>query len=127
MPMDIAAAFREHTAPGYFKRIDAEYPLDCYPKRGLEGFISIKGDDGKWYPVVSESDKKAIKALQKSKEHDRFLVLPDATYSIAPEYLLYLSMVENGVINGSKVKYDYDKMHKMIQSIKPAGKKKSDS
>ena len=24
--MDIAAAFREHTAPGYFKRIDAEYP-----------------------------------------------------------------------------------------------------
>ena len=30
MPMDIAAAFREHTAPGYFKRIDAEYPLDIY-------------------------------------------------------------------------------------------------
>ena len=30
MPMDIAAAFREHNAPGYFKRIDAEYPLDIY-------------------------------------------------------------------------------------------------
>ena len=28
--MDIAAAFREHNAPGYFKRIDAEYPLDIY-------------------------------------------------------------------------------------------------
>ena len=28
--MDIAVAFREHTAPGYFKRIGAEYPLDIY-------------------------------------------------------------------------------------------------
>lgn len=30
MLMDIAVAFREHTAPGYFKRIGAEYPLDIY-------------------------------------------------------------------------------------------------
>lgn len=28
--MDIAVAFREHTALGYFKRIGAEYPLDIY-------------------------------------------------------------------------------------------------
>ena len=30
MLMDIAAAFREQSAPGYFIRIDAEHPLDIY-------------------------------------------------------------------------------------------------
>lgn len=97
--------------------MDIKYPHDYYPKSDIDGYILIKNDVGGWSPIISEGDKDGIKDLQKSKEYDRFLILPEATYSIAPEYALYMSMVENGMIDQNKVKYDYAKMHQMLQKF----------
>ena len=40
--MDIAASFREHTAPGYYKRINAEHPLDIYIGIDDNGLFSLE-------------------------------------------------------------------------------------
>ena len=107
----------DHVEFAAMDEMDVKYPHDYYPKRDIDGYILIKNDEGKWSPIVSEGDKDGIKELQKSKEYDRFLVLPEATYSIAPEYALYMSMVENGMVDQNKVEYDYAKMHQMLQML----------
>lgn len=97
--------------------MDVKYPNDYYPKCGIDGRIFIKDETGDWSPIISEGDHEGIKELQNSDEHDRFLVLPEAKYFIAPEYALYMSMVKSGMIDRSKVEYDYAKMHEIFQDM----------
>lgn len=98
--------------------MELRYPHDYYPKRDIDGYIFIKNEKGEWSPVVSESDKDGINELKKSNTYSRFLVLPDATYSITPEYALYMAMTENGIIDKDKVDFDFDKMLKMLKMLK---------
>ena len=107
----------DHVEFAAMDEMDVKYPHDYYPKCERDGCILIKNDDGEWSPIVSKGDKDGIKKLRKSKEYDRFLVLPEATYSIAPEFALYMSMMKNGMIDQSKVEYNYNKMHQMLQSL----------
>lgn len=99
-----------------YDKKDAEYPKSYYPKAELNGLILIKNDSGNWCPVLSESDKKEIKEIKESKKYDMFLVLPDAVYSVTPEYSLYMKMVEIGAIDPDKFEFDYEKMHSIVES-----------
>ena len=97
--------------------MEIKFPRDYYPKSEIDGYILIKNELGQWSPIVSEGDSEGIKNLKKSNKYDRFLILPEATYSIAPEYALYMSMAENGMIDKNNVDYDYAKMHQMLQKL----------
>jgi len=97
--------------------METKYPNEYYPKSEIDGYILIKDDADEWYPIVSDGDKEGIKSLKKSNEYNKFLILPDATYSLSPEYLLYMSMVKNGIIDEKKVSYDHDKMHSLLEEI----------
>lgn len=99
-----------------YDKKEIEFPEAYFPKAEINGRIFIKNDGGKWCPVLSESDKSGISDLRNSKEYDMFLVLPDATYSLTPEYSLYKKMVENGAIDPDIFEYDYDKMHSILES-----------
>lgn len=112
----------DHVEMSAMDEMDTRYPHDYYPKCRIDGFIMIKDDNGGWSPVVSESDTNSINDLKKSHEYDRFLVLPDAVYSLTPEFKLYLSMVKNGTIDENKVEYDYDVMHRILTDMNSADK-----
>jgi hypothetical protein len=97
--------------------MERRYPRSYYPKSDLDGDILVEGPNGEYFPVVSEGDNEAISRLKKSKEHSMFLILPDATYSLTPEYEMYEKMVKSGVLDPQKDGFDYDEMRRVVQII----------
>ena len=77
--------------------------------------IVINEKDGESYPVISESmdDSK----LKSSKTYSKFLVLPDALYSLSPECKLFMQLKEQGIIDEDAA-FDYDKYHKILEENK---------
>ena len=76
--------------------------------------IVINADDGNQYPVISESMDDT--ELKKSKTFDKFLVLPDATYTLTQECKLWMSLKEDGIINANE-EFDFDKYHALVEKI----------
>lgn len=105
----------DHVEFAAYDEIDKIYPKEYFPKTDIDGFILIHDDWGDWSPVVSESNMYAIEELRKSHDYNRFLVLPDAHYSLTPEFSLYHKMVESKLIDEHLVPFDYEKMHKIMK------------
>lgn len=97
-----------------YDEIERHYPEEYFPRADISGHILIKADFGKgieWVPVLSESSKDVKKAL-KSK-----LVLPDATYALSDEFMLYIEMKKNGLLPAD-MDFDYNVMHEKIDVLK---------
>lgn len=62
--------------------------------------IRVIAEDGIWR-AVSESDEDTIEKLKADREEKKFLVMPDAHYSLTPEYRMYLDLVKCGIISES--------------------------
>ena len=73
--------------------------------------IVINTDDGS-YPVISESMDDS--ELRKDTAFSKYLVLPDAIYSLTPEAELWMNLKKNGII-GEDAPFDFEKYHKMIK------------
>lgn len=107
----------DHVEDVAYEMIEKLYPEEYYPKATIDGFMFIKNDAGEWCPVVREGDNDGISLLKKSKEYNAFLILPEATYSLSPEYKLYIELVNGGMIDANKTPFDYDSMKKIVESI----------
>ena len=77
--------------------------------------IVINEDDGESYPVIAESMDAT--ELKKSKVYSKFLVLPDAVYSLTPECKLWMQLKEQGIIDEDAA-FDYEKYHKLVEDNK---------
>lgn len=73
--------------------------------------IVINTDDGS-YPVISESMDDS--ELRKDTAFSKYLVLPDAIYSLTPEAELWMNLKKNGIISEDSP-FDFEKYHKMIK------------
>ena len=75
--------------------------------------LVVNDDDGESYPVLSESmDDSELKA---SKAYSKYLVLPNAVYSLTPEAKLWAELKSNGIIDDD-APFDFEKYHKIISS-----------
>lgn len=72
--------------------------------------IVINTDDGS-YPVISESMDDS--ELKNDKTFIKYLVLPDARYSLTPEAKLWMDLKKNGIID-EDAEFDFEKYHKMV-------------
>ncbi len=93
------------------------YDEDFYADRDMFPQIVslvVNADDGKSYPVLSESmDASELKA---SKEYDKYLVLPEARYSLTPEAKLWMMLKDEGLI-GEDAQFDFDAYHELVTSM----------
>ena len=74
--------------------------------------IVINSDDGESYPVISESMDDS--ELKKDGTFAKYLVLPDAVYSLTPECALWMNLKKNGIID-EDAPFDFDKYHALIK------------
>ena len=95
--------------------MEKQYPSEYYPKSELVGYIYIK-HGREWYPVIGDDENEIKKLENEIKSHTitRFLSLPYARYSLTPEYEAYVKLVESGMVDASKVPFDYNKMHSIV-------------
>lgn len=99
------------------------YPDEYFPKLDVDYDTIMIKDGNSWFHVFPESKEDKIHSASGTK----FLILPECTYSIAPEYKLYLSLCEHGIIDGDATPYDRDSMSGILASIgfdKDEGKEK---
>lgn len=97
--------------------IKRDFPEEYFPKLDFDYDSFRIVESGKEYPVYPESEaKKRSNELQKGA-FDKYLVLPECMYSIAPEYKLYMSLCENGMIDGETTPYDRKKMAEILAGI----------
>lgn len=82
-----------------FDLVDTRYGYDINDEDVPYSIVDIQVivDDGV-FPVVSESETEKLKSLRADKNVSKFLVLPDAVYSISPQYKAFISMKENGLL-----------------------------
>ena len=100
------------------KAVDTEYGFsisdfedDEVPYEVVDIVIN---EDGKSYPVVSESDVASIDELKADKECKKFLVLPDALYSLTPECKMWMQLKEAGIID-EDAPFDFAKYHALVK------------
>ena len=74
--------------------------------------IVINCDDGS-YPVISESMDDS--ELKEDDAFEKFLVLPDAHYSITPECQLWLDLKKEGILD-EDAPFEFEKFHRMIEN-----------
>lgn len=74
----------------------------------------VINEDGESYPVVSESDVTSIDELKTDKECKKFLVLPDALYSLTPECKMWMQLKEAGIID-EDAPFDFAKYHSLVK------------
>ena len=74
--------------------------------------IVINSDDGNQYPVISESMDDA--ELKKSHAFEKYLVLPDARYSLTPECKLWMSLQKRGIIDANEP-FDFETYHELLE------------
>lgn len=79
--------------------------------------LVVNSPDGESYPVVSESMTDKIAVLDKDKSYTKYLVLPDARYSLTPECLLWMQLKEEGIID-EDAEFDFEKYHRMVEKQK---------
>lgn len=79
--------------------VDKKYPQEFFPDLNICSiFIYDKENKDSMYPVVSESDKKTLKKLEKSGGYEKILILPDALYRLTPAALLATELSKYGII-----------------------------
>lgn len=101
-----------------YAAMDKGFPMDCYPKAEIhEVFILDRDDKAKRYPVVRSNDADKIGELEKSKGYEKFLELPEAMYSLTPEYALFLRMQDEGLVSEGTA-FDGDKMRRLLDNVK---------
>ena len=74
--------------------------------------IVINSDDGESYPVISESMDDS--ELKKDGAFAKYLVLPDAVYSLTPECALWMNLKANGIID-EDAPFDFAKYHALVK------------
>lgn len=89
-------------------------PIKYYPAAQISDIFVV--EDDKRYPVVEDSDenKKNIKKLANSA--GKVLILPRGIYVATDESLLYLALIEEGIVS-EKYPYNYDVMHRVLRHI----------
>lgn len=104
------------------KPVKEKFPEEYFPKLDFDYDSFRIVEDGKEYPVFPESGAKdALKRLGKNAP-GKYLVLPECTYSLAPEYKLYLSLCEKGIIDEETTPYDSKKMSDVLAKMGGGGK-----
>lgn len=79
--------------------------------------LVVNSLDGESYPVVSESMADKIAVLNEDKSYTKYLVLPDAVYSLTPECKLWMQLKEEGIIN-EDAEFDFDRYHNLVKKQK---------
>lgn len=101
-----------------YATMDKDFPMDCYPKAEIhEVFILDRDDKEKRYPVVRSDDADKIGEIEKSKGYEKFLELPEAMYSLTPEYALFLRMQNEGLVSEG-IAFDGEKMRRLLDNVK---------
>lgn len=77
--------------------------------------LVINADDGESYPVISESMDDS--ELKKSDAFAKYLILPDAIYSLTPEAKLWMDLKKNGIIDEDSP-FEFEKYHNIIEKNK---------
>ena len=74
--------------------------------------LVINTDDGESYPVISESMDDS--ELKKDKAFSKYLVLPEARYSLTPECKLWMELKKEGILD-KDTPFEFEKFHKMLE------------
>ena len=74
--------------------------------------LVINADDGESYPVISESMDD--NELKKDKAFSKYLVLPEARYSLTPECKLWMELKKEGILD-KNAPFEFEKLHKMLE------------
>ena len=74
--------------------------------------LVINADDGESYPVISESMDD--NELKKDKAFSKYLVLPEARYSLTPECKLWMELKKEGILD-EDAPFEFEKFHKMLE------------
>lgn len=86
------------------------YNPEDFPNKRIDGFFVVK--DGKWHPVVSETDYKKNKS--KFKGYERILVLPEYRYAPNPLFELYTKLDDNDLVSFG---FDDKKMKTLVNIV----------
>lgn len=73
--------------------------------------LVVNASDGESYPVISESMDDH--ELKKSKAVAKYLVLPEARYSLTPEAALWMSLKKEGIID-EDAPFEFKKYHALV-------------
>ena len=65
------------------------------------------------WPVFREGDPE-IKIQKKMSCCKKFLVLPNALYSLTPEYELQMKLVDEGIMS-KEDEFDFERMHRVLE------------
>lgn len=118
LDMDETELLWDDVVDAVYAAMDKDFPMDCYPKAEIhEVFIIDRDDKAKRYPVVRSNDADKIGELEKSKVYEKFLELPEAIYSLTPEYALFLRMRNEGLVS-KETAFDGDKMRRLLDNVK---------
>ena len=74
--------------------------------------LVINADDGESYPVISESMDDS--ELKKDKAFSKYLVLPEARYSLTPECKLWMELKKEGILD-EDAPFEFEKFQKMLE------------
>ena len=74
--------------------------------------LVINANDGESYPVISESMDDS--ELKKDKAFSKYLVLPEARYSLTPECKLWMELKKEGILD-EDAPFEFEKFHKMLE------------
>ena len=97
--------------------IGRDFPEEYFPKLELDYDSFRIVESGCEYPVFSESEAKERSKKLPKGEFDKYLILPEYTYSIAPEFKLYTSLCEKGMIDATRTPYDPEKMAEILKEV----------
>ena len=86
------------------------YNSEDFPNKRIDEFFIDK--DGKWYPVVSETDYKKNKS--KIKGYERILILPENRYALNPLFELYIKLKDNDLVS---FEFDNEKMKTLANIV----------
>lgn len=98
----------EHGCPDPLLPSD-ELDDEDFPR--IVDLVIYNADDGEYYPVISESMDDS--SLKDSIVYTKYLVLPDATYSLTPECKLWMELKQKGIID-EDAPFDYEKYHQIV-------------
>ena len=74
--------------------------------------LVINADDGESYPVISESMDDS--ELKKDKAFSKYLVLPEARYSLTPECKLWMELKKEGILD-EDAPFEFEKFHTLLE------------
>jgi hypothetical protein len=114
---DIALTYDE-VLDAVFNLVDTRYGYDINDENDPYSIVDIQVilDDGT-FPVVSESETKKLESLRANKNVSKFLVLPDAVYSLSPQYKAFMQMKLNGLLKDHVEFDDVEEALRVIEDV----------